>query len=305
MPGEASGSGKADSSENQSRHTGREEKLGSHRGTRSSTRLGTHGRCQKQRSAPRGTCQQPGGSQSSARNRWQDAPEHAQGHKSSGSGAAKQPAAPRGQEGTSPGGKVISSLALLSGNSGWPAFRRIPGLSSPPDPRRGSEFLRFRWAGREASTGKTSHSAAAAPLPAGGPGARSSGGPGRLLALRTKRSEQRERSGTVSTTAGPALGAGQGAGRLPRAPGFRPGSLCAPKHSESLLGAKPRLESLQGYRGSCVQSRFVYRRASPVLAAEIHGRASVSPHAHTEPINDPFRAALPLYRSQLPLERPS
>lgn len=56
-------------------------------------------------------CRQPGASQSSARNCWQDTPEHAQDHKSSCYGAANQPAALQGEEGTFPGGKVISLLA--------------------------------------------------------------------------------------------------------------------------------------------------------------------------------------------------
>lgn len=77
----------------------------------------------KSRAALPRDCRQPGASQSSAKNYWQDTPEHAQDHKSSRYGATNQPTALQGEEGTFPGGKVISSLApalsLTTTGAGW------------------------------------------------------------------------------------------------------------------------------------------------------------------------------------------
>lgn len=108
--------------------TEREEKPGSHQGSRH-TGWELSAGAKKQRRAPRGTAK----SQSSARNHRQDTPEHAQGHKSSSSAATNQPAALQGQEGIFRRGKVIS-LSLLSASAqdtgAQHAGLRIPAVFS-------------------------------------------------------------------------------------------------------------------------------------------------------------------------------
>lgn len=229
------------------RHTGREEKLGSHQGSRHTEQhqAGNARPVPKaEKRSPR-DCQQPGGSQSSARNRWQDTPEHAQGHKSSSSGATNQPGALRGQEGTFPGGKGY----LLAGPGLWQkGLAGLPqdtGAEQPSRPAPGSEFLRFRWAGREVNEAdfpERGHGS----LPAGGPqpAAAGPGGPRRLFVLRTKPSEQRQRAarsaqrrrqrgwrwgprGEPRERSDPGMKPGGGSG-------VGPGSLCTPrpKHTE-------------------------------------------------------------------------
>lgn len=120
---------------------GWEEKLGSGQGCRHRstpswelTAPAPAHRCQKAEQRSPRNCQQPGASQSSAKNSWQDTPEHAQDHKSSCYGATNQPAALQDEE----GGKVISLAgpgSISHNNRGWPGSDRIPGLTRPPDLR--------------------------------------------------------------------------------------------------------------------------------------------------------------------------
>lgn len=233
-----------------------------------------------EKSSPR-RCQQPGGSQSSARNYWQDTPELAQDHKSSSSGATNRPAAPQGQEGTFPGErKGYLRLALP-----LPLPSELPqdaGAAQTSRPAPGSEFLRFRWGGREVNR-EISPSAA----------------PSRTCRAR---SAQPARGRCLCSGQNPANKGGERHGQhnaglrwgRPGSPEAAQGLLQArgsgqarsapPEPSKpSPLGAKSQLESLHASRGSCAQGRFVYcvpgRGASPVLGAELARCASVSPQS--------------------------
>lgn len=219
------------------RHTGREEKLGSHQGSRHTEQhqAGNAPPVPKaEKRSPR-DCQEPGGSQSSARNRWQDTPEHAQGHKSSSSGATNQPGALRGQEGTFPGGKGY----LLAGPGLWQqGLAGLPqdtGAEQTSRPAPGSEFLRFRWGGREVSK---------AEFPERGHGSLYLPGAlgGCLCSGQNPANKGSERHGQHNAGGSGAGAGGRGEPRERAAPGtepgggsgLRPGSLCTPrpKHTE-------------------------------------------------------------------------
>lgn len=133
-------------------------------------------------------------------NYWQDAPEHAEEHKSSCRGAAE------GTEGTFPGGEVISSLASLRLAAGAGGVRQDTGAAQPSRPPPGSEFLRFRWAGREVNRQGFPRLAPAPYLLAGTPQAGQLGAPRPLPALRQKPREQREREAAAVSTTLPAPG---------------------------------------------------------------------------------------------------
>lgn len=177
----------------------------------------------KSREVLRRDCQEPGGSQSSARNRWQDVPEHAQGHKSSSSGPRTSPRLCRARRGLFRGerlGYLLAGPGSVSRSRGWPGLHRIPGLSRPPEQRRAPDSCgSLGWTG--------SQQADFPPLPTcRGPGARPGrlGGPSAAVCAQDKTQRTKAASGTLSTTpaaAGRARGAGEGAPR-PLSPGTEP-----------------------------------------------------------------------------------
>lgn len=224
-PSSASGSGKSAGGEHQSQgrqtaHQGgrRSSALARAAGTPVNAKLGTH-RPSTGTPVPKAeqhslrNCQQPGASQSSAKNSWQDTPEHAQDHKSSCYGATNQPAALQDVEGTFPGGKGY----LL----GWPwlhlsqqqrlaGVRQDTGAKQTSRPPRAPDSCGFRWGGREVNR-HMSHSLATHPTCRQGPTPRSARLRGPTTAAAVLRSPQnpgtKGETAAVSTT-GPAAARG-------------------------------------------------------------------------------------------------
>lgn len=146
-------------------------------------------------------------------NYWQDAPEHAER-------IINPPAVGRlrARRGRFRGGEVISSLASLRLAAGAGGVRQDTGAAQPSRPPPGSEFLRFRWAGREVNRQGFPRLAPAPYLLAGTPQAGQLGAPRPLPALRQKPREQREREAAAVSTTLPAprlLGGATGRGGAP------------------------------------------------------------------------------------------
>lgn len=212
-------------------------------GTRSSTRLGTHGRCQKQRRAPPGTAKsrevarvQRGTAGRTRQNTHRAINPPAAGPRTSSGLCEARRGLFRGVKGY-----------LLAGPGLWQqGLAGLPqdtGAEQPSRPAPGSEFLRFRWAGREASKAdfpERGHGSFTCRGPAAaGPGALG----GCLCSGQNPANKGSERHGQHNAGGSGAGAGGRGgspANAQPRArsreggSGVRPGSLCTPrpKHTE-------------------------------------------------------------------------